>query len=628
MGLLKMLGLRKRDAEELLSVLDPQCHERLPYKKFLDFIFGPGAQSEESSTIAAAPTETSEQAADLMSTSATTDMPLTDTLKEVADLISTADTIPLTETLKDALLDTGSLSAKTASDGMSTALNQPETACAAEKKTPGPNQCSQCLVTGEVFRDPLDPTDLDLYCERCWIESYANSPTEAPDLTGLTDKLVVVLPTKIWRQRDLTEKWYEAPLKNWPPYASPTRAVKEAGPVSCPSGNPQDIPQKPGQSWIDLRVRVIPDLVGRHARDCTRSGRPCRREVIAGRYRIDATCGTGHFTRAFRATDLTNNTSVCIKRHNSLTIETLTDMMALAQRMEAVDPGGEFFPRLVDQFFDMSGYTVEALLDGSNCLELGLENPGFFQKMSNLRHVAKGGCKGLELLSVAGIVHCDLKPDNIMWTEAATPDGNPLVRIVDFGCARLDSRYEDGRNWSLKEGGAGHLGKWSPEMALRLPITAKADVWGLAVSLLELHCGRTMWSNDDDTVEVILAQALGLINARNGLPSDLLRRSPIDITRLYSPAPAHFPCQRISGGSKLEEMRPAVWGLGQVLGHNAHWDEAKSNLADFVTKAMEMDPEKRPDASTMLNHAFVAGEVAGEVKSQVESTPLSEFLIV
>ena len=48
------------------------------------------------------------------------------------------------------------------------------------------------------------------------------------------------------------------------------------------------------------------------------------------------------------------------------------------------------------------------------------------------------------------------------------------MKIVDFGCARLAG------DWALAEGGAGHLGKWSPEMILRLPIGHRSDVWGTA----------------------------------------------------------------------------------------------------------------------------------------------------
>merc|ERR1719440_2235645 len=123
--------------------------------------------------------------------------------------------------------------------------------------------------------------------------------------------------------------------------------------------------------------------------------------------------------------------------------------------------------------------------------------------------------------------------DSSVDPASAPPDRQPKVRIVDFGCARLDQREEPGRNWSLAEGGAGHLGKWSPEMVLRLPISHRGDVWGVAISLCELHCGRAVWCNEGDTAEIVLAQLLGLCDLRAGVPASLLRRSPLDVRKLY-----------------------------------------------------------------------------------------------
>ena len=45
--------------------------------------------------------------------------------------------------------------------------------------------------------------------------------------------------------------------------------------------------------------------------------------------------------------------------------------------------------------------------------------------------VAVGCLRGLTLLCEAGVVHCDMKADNFMWTKG--PDGATVVRIVDFG---------------------------------------------------------------------------------------------------------------------------------------------------------------------------------------------------
>jgi len=269
-----------------------------------------------------------------------------------------------------------------------------------------------------------------------------------------------------------------------------------------------------------------------------------------------------------------------------------------------------------DAFFDVDGYTVEALIPGRNCLRLMREEPRHFKKFENLRVVAKSGLEGLRYMAKAGVVHCDMKPDNIMWVDAVG-DTPASVRLVDFGCSRLDSRLENGRNWALAEGGAGHVGKWAPEMVLRLRITHKADVWGLAVALLELHSGRATWSGESDTVEVILAQVLGIVNARNGLPLEILKRSPLDIRQLYTPYPSYFPVQRsgtFGEGARFTELRPANWGLGCVLGHEDNWNDERVIFATFITTMMTLDHEKRPSAEEMLTRPFVNPDPEAEQK--------------
>lgn len=218
--------------------------------------------------------------------------------------------------------------------------------------------------------------------------------------------------------------------------------------------------------------------------------------------------------------------------------------------------------------------------------------------------MARGALKGLVLLDRAGVVHNDVKPDNIIWIQAADASQSAMVKIVDFGCARLDQREDGGRNWSLAEGGAGHLGKWSPEMALRLPISHRSDVWGLAVSICELHCGRFVWRSEADTTEVVVAQSIGLCGLKDGLPSSLLKRSPLDITQLYTHAPRHLPLRRTATGL-LEALRPTAYGLEQVLGDD--WQEqGKADLMEFLRASLIVDPQDRPSAAQLLQHRFVA----------------------
>lgn len=459
--------------------------------------------------------------------------------------------------------------------------------------------CCQCQVESvELF---IDPSDMNRYCERCWIDYYGQPPARCE-----LQPLVNVEVMEIWNEDRLALAWSELPLPGWPP------------PQVAPLPSSSDLE---GEVWSSVAVRVRRDIVGPHARDQNNADRPYPGEILAGRYQCKTLVGEGHFTKAFLAEDLTAGTCVCVKRHRSLSVEALADLMVLGRRLNEVDAGGLHFPRLLDAFYDIVGFTVESLLEGQNCLAVAMNDPKFFCDLRNLRQVANGALRGLMLLDQAGIVHNDVKPDNLIWMDSACrwdggdTDGStassPTVRIVDFGCARLDQREEHGRNWSLAEGGAGHLGKWSPEMTLRLPITHRGDVWGLAISLCELHCGRCVWRNEADTAEVVLAQSIGLCNLyETGVPSSLMRRSPLDIRQLYTPAPRHFPLRRNTLG-QLEALQPARYGLEQVLGDD--WREAgKAELHELLRGALIIDPLYRPSAAQCLDRFSFASSVSPE----------------
>ncbi|GJN06485.1 hypothetical protein PR202_ga24215 [Eleusine coracana subsp. coracana] len=98
-------------------------------------------------------------------------------------------------------------------------------------------------------------------------------------------------------------------------------------------------------------------------------------------------------------------------------------------------------------------------------------------------HVAFGTARGLAYLHEECkdcIVHCDIKPDNILLDEQFCP------KIADFGMAKLLGR-DFSRVLTTMRGTRGYL---APEWISGLPITHKTDVYSYGMMLLEIISGR------------------------------------------------------------------------------------------------------------------------------------------
>ncbi|OMO55620.1 hypothetical protein CCACVL1_27127 [Corchorus capsularis] len=101
-------------------------------------------------------------------------------------------------------------------------------------------------------------------------------------------------------------------------------------------------------------------------------------------------------------------------------------------------------------------------------------------------HIALGVARGLAYLHDECrecIIHCDIKPENILLDA----DYNPM--LSDFGLAKLFGR-DFSRVLTTMKGTRGYL---APEMISGEPITPKSDVFSFGMLLLEIISGRRNW---------------------------------------------------------------------------------------------------------------------------------------
>ncbi|XP_058750050.1 G-type lectin S-receptor-like serine/threonine-protein kinase At1g34300 [Vicia villosa] len=109
-------------------------------------------------------------------------------------------------------------------------------------------------------------------------------------------------------------------------------------------------------------------------------------------------------------------------------------------------------------------------------------------------NIALGTARGITYLHEECrdcIVHCDIKPENILL------DDNYVAKVSDFGLAKLvnpkDHRH---RTLTSVRGTRGYL---APEWIANLPVTSKSDVYSYGMVLLEIVSGRRNFDVSDET---------------------------------------------------------------------------------------------------------------------------------
>ena len=101
-------------------------------------------------------------------------------------------------------------------------------------------------------------------------------------------------------------------------------------------------------------------------------------------------------------------------------------------------------------------------------------------------------CDGLGAAHEVGVIHRDLKPDNVIVVP--TQDGAELVKLLDFGVAKLVNRDDEDVGFQTAAGSViGTPAYMSPEQAGGMPVDARSDIYSRGAIMYELFCGQPMF---------------------------------------------------------------------------------------------------------------------------------------
>jgi eukaryotic-like serine/threonine-protein kinase len=206
-------------------------------------------------------------------------------------------------------------------------------------------------------------------------------------------------------------------------------------------------------------------------------------ERILGRFRIEGQIGSGGFGTVYRAWDERLQRPVAVK-----IIDREHGAPRVTREAQAVARLGH---RNIATLYELAtdgdrAFLVSELIEGETLRVMGRRG-GLTDRL--VARVGADSAAALTHAHRAGVVHRDVKPENILVCEGgrqSDASGSGEAKLVDFGIARIAGE----RTLTATGAVVGTLAYMAPEQADGLRPGPSADVYSLALTLYECFCGE------------------------------------------------------------------------------------------------------------------------------------------
>lgn len=326
------------------------------------------------------------------------------------------------------------------------------------------------------------------------------------------------------------------------------------------------------------------------------------KDVLGSRYEVAARLGSGVSSTVVSAKDLNagkhDPKEVAIKIIHSNDILSKAGQLELEilKKLAGADPEDRrHCVRLLSSFKHRNHLClVLESLDTSLCkvIDFRLKTHSTGLKLTAVRAYAKHLFISLKHLKECGVLHCDIKPDNVLVNKATNS-----LKVCDFGVSMFAGKNEITPYLVSRFYRA-------PEVILGLPYDHPVDIWYVGCCLYWLYSGKYLFPGRSNNDMLRLHMEL-----KGPFPRKMLRKGAF--THQHFDQNHNFvsieedPFTKKAIKRVILDIKPK-YICTRITGSRGEDPKMLTNFKDLLDKLFVLDPDKRMTVAQALVHPFIS----------------------
>ncbi|KAG7940797.1 hypothetical protein I3843_16G004500 [Carya illinoinensis] len=322
-------------------------------------------------------------------------------------------------------------------------------------------------------------------------------------------------------------------------------------------------------------------------------------EILDGRYEVTAAHGKGVFSTVVRAKNLKagngepEEVAIKIIRSNDTMYKAGMEELVILKKLVGADPDDKrHCVRFISSFKYRNHLCLvfESLhMNLREVLKKFGRNIGL--KLTAVRAYAKQLFIALKHLRNCGVLHCDIKPDNMLVNEAKN-----VLKLCDFGNAMFAGKNEITPYLVSRFYRA-------PEIILGMPYDHPLDIWSVGCCLYEIYTGKVLFPGATNNDMLRLHMEL-----KGPFPKKMLRKGAFIDQHFDQDLSFHAteedPVTKKAIKRMILNIKPK--DISSIItGSPGEDPKMLANFKDLLEKIFVLDPDKRMTVSQALSHPFI-----------------------